>query len=1093
MQQQTLFGDDVVYAKGRVKRVLYSKRNFAIISMTLSGTDDTVNVTGKLAEAEVGSIVEGHFKQVIHPDYGLQFEAQEVNIFHGTSALEGLESFLIYNVKGFGEKTAKAIVKQHGEKTVDVLGSEKRLQKLPGIGAAKAKTIADSWREVEDDYYALSQLYAFGMSPYQVSVAHRHFGRDAFEVLSENMYALTEVRGLGFKLADKIALRNGIDREDDRRLIAAAMYAMQMILNSGDTLVTQLKCITAMLQHAELSRPNAERGMRLAIEDETLVLVGEDVMLPWTKRVEEAIIVHIKSRQHTKNDPLGIKPPPNTLTADQERVFAALDENDLVTLTGLPGCGKTFTVGALVRVARQKGIKMLLCAPTGKAARRLQEMADHQAQTIHRALSFSWQTGKFVFGKNNQLDHKLIICDETSLVDIFLMKSLLDAIPPTSKILLVGDADQLPPVGPGQPFAVQRGSVVRLTKIFRQAADNPIIAGAHAFNKQKPIAFSNDDVRLRFINIEDTKEIVARLPGILADFAKANDGELPQIITPMNGGLVGVEAINAMVKHMINPGDNLPPFKIMNGQIVHLGDLVIQTKNNYRIDMMNGEQGVISHVSPDKLVLDTIDGPKEVSKKDARTLMLGYAISVHKCVDGSTLVETNEGLLPIRDAAKRGRVATPTVAHSYRVSVSGEKREGLRITTEDGYSVIATPEHGFDVWNGERYERKNARDLGVGDFMRLKLEATFFHSDAALPEPPLVDVRAATFDFPDKINPDVAEFFGLMVADGTVFRSGLRLIKRHREVVSRFAQLASSIFGVDAEVAPCHKANGKCFECSVYSVQIAGWLEKVGGMSPNSKAVPESVLRSSTRVQASFLRGLFEDGSVHLSATGMERIELTTAYPELFATVKVMLLRLGIISGWSDAELPRIQIYGQNAKRFEERIGMISHEKRRRLALSAGKETHYRVPVSRSEMKSLGRDRDVFTYQNALATGYLTRDKAEKYDVPWLNERLRFHHSRIASIKPIACKAYCLEVPATSRFLQNGFCGWNSQGAQWPGCLIICHTTHYIMLNKQLFYTAMTRAERNCWFVGTHKAMALARNNSAANRATLMSTELAWV
>lgn len=414
--------------------------------------------------------------------------------------------------------------------------------------------------------------------------------------------------------------------------------------------------------------------------------------------------------------------------------------------------------------------------------------------------------------------------------------------------------------------------------------------------------------------------------------------------------------------------------------------------------------------------------------------------TVHRCVDPSTLVETPQGLLPIRDLWSEGKIATADGVRDYVGLVSyDDERPMLRITTRCGYTVTVTEDHGLMGWDGEQYAPRVAAQLEPGQFLRLRLGVTAEPAVPALPEAPRdLDVRTVRWRFPKHLTPEVAELFGLIVADGSVYQRGVRLVKRHRDVVERFAGLFEVIFGVPTRWLDPSPGRGQCYGAEAHSTQVAAWLLGIGGMGPRAKAVPAVVLASPIDCQAQFLRGLFEDGTVNVrrgpdGGPRLDHIAFATSYASMATTVQTMLLRLGLISARMQIRGQwRVVLYGAHAKRYAEVAGFVSSWKQSLCdTASVGRETRWPVPVPSSEL-----DRPVsygqWALQNARSRGTMSRAAATQSVSRWSEEALGFHHDRIVAIERVEGPAMCVHVPEGGRFLQNGFDGCNSKGLEWP-------------------------------------------------------------
>lgn len=452
--------------------------------------------------------------------------------------------------------------------------------------------------------------------------------------------------------------------------------------------------------------------------------------------------------------------------------------------------------------------------------------------------------------------------------------------------------------------------------------------------------------------------------------------------------------------------------------------------------------------------------------------------SVHRCVSPDTLVLTDAGAQTMREIAESGQIATTDGMRSFRERVSYTERRMLRVTTKRGYQIEITADHGMMSWRSREdttYTRRVGEALRVGDFLRLPLTARPV-VDVPLP-PPLseasLDVRAQRHTIPTALTPDMAEFLGLMVGDGTVYPSGFRLTKQHKDVVERFTALCTALFDVTPRM---WAKSPKEWASEVSSVQLSRWLLTIPGLTgpalqPNAKQVPRGVLSAPAGVQARFLRGLFEDGTVNVRDGVVDHVAYTTCMPKVAEQVQWMLLGLGIAARRfhvPSSDLWRVDVPAGFCTLFRERVGFIAAVKREALeALPAKVPSDYAVPIARewiplSEVHNGGVS--VTTYQNARYRGYVNRATAADLAlVP--PEHLDYLHEPIASIEEFSGPAMCVEVPDGGRFVQNGFDGCNSKGLEWKHVYVLVdgsrwpHPRADLDEETRLFYVAVTRAE----------------------------------
>jgi len=463
---------------------------------------------------------------------------------------------------------------------------------------------------------------------------------------------------------------------------------------------------------------------------------------------------------------------------------------------------------------------------------------------------------------------------------------------------------------------------------------------------------------------------------------------------------------------------------------------------------------------------------EENEDKNAVKLM-----TIHRCVHPDTLVETSNGLIPIKDIPESGVIGTPNGPRFYGNKITLPKRKAYKITTKCGYTITVSPEHGMTVWGENGEYRKESQKLKIGDILKLRLGCTVDSNYLpTLPAAPdNVDVRSVIYNIPSEMNEDFAEFLGMFVADGTLYKSGFRLIKRYQSVLDRFAELSNKIFGVTPKFID-HEGTGGV---EVNSRYLSDWLSQIEGILPKDKYIPMMILQSSLYIQAAFLRGIFEDGTVNIKGNHVDHLHWENQNEGVAHTVQTMLLRFGIISSvkyhksGENKYIASLYIYGQHAKMFAEKIGFVSVEKNQKLMDGTySQELNYSIPITKEERKSVMHLMTKFEKQNSRHRGYLSRGKmheitnrAVNNESDFIKNRLEWHFDKIISIEETECETMCVEVPDGNRFLQNGFDGWNSKGLEFPttfviGCLdgLLPHAYGDPFEERRLFYVAVSRA-----------------------------------
>ena len=513
----------------------------------------------------------------------------------------------------------------------------------------------------------------------------------------------------------------------------------------------------------------------------------------------------------------------------------------------------------------------------------------------------------------------------------------------------------------------------------------------------------------------------------------------------------------------------LEKYRLLEGvaetKLDHLNSLLLAIQGLSESDPLATTADIIFRVTLDHRV---------EAEKESGVVTLS---TIHSCIHPATLVETPEGLVPIKDLADHGMVNTPTGMQAYTAKFINPEGPAFKVTTKSGYEITITPEHGMTTWDGAHLVRVKAQDLQVGDWLRLKLGSPGVTGGYQMAPPPSsYDIRTKVYPLPVEITEDVAEFLGFMVADGSLFAAGFRAMKSDADVVDRFAALIETMFHYTPTRTLAHE--GRAFQAEVCSHYLADWLRGIGGMDPCNKFVPEVILRSPLTVQAAFLRGLFEDGTVNVRDGSVDHIAWSNKTLCVVQTVQTMLLHQGIVSSVivraSQKFHPHLYIFGPGCSVYRSKIGFISRVKNENLAKPCAGAKHHSVPVTRDDIKGILHGMTVPVKQNAYLRGYVSKQViheaiAKTGVTPEFMERVEgWHYERITAIEPVRCPSMCLEVPEGSRFLQNGFDGWNSKGQEWPRVYVtnlfegslphqLCVTPSEIEEERRLFYVAVTR------------------------------------
>lgn len=592
-----------------------------------------------------------------HARFGRQFDIQSLQVLQPTS-VAGIERFLASGaIKGVGPVTAARIVEVFGTDTLEILGScPERLAQVRGISAKKAAAIGESYSELSSLRELMLFLEAHGVSSGYAARLQAAYGDTAITRIKENPYSLaTDITGIGFKTADRIAMAMGMEHDCEERLRAGIAYALTQAAGVGHTCVpeellvretaralavdsTMVQDTFSKLMEQDMLRTEEMGGMRLVypeylytaeVQTAQRLLMLRDQAKPVTRVNADDVITSWEGDA-------GI-----TLAEAQRQAIYASLEHGVFVLTGGPGTGKTTVVKGILNVLEQAGCRILLAAPTGRAARRLADSAGHPAVTVHRLLEYQPTGDGLHFGKDDSdpLDAEAIIIDEASMLDINLTYHLLKAVPGGCRLIFVGDVDQLPSVGAGSVLKdmIRSGKmpVVRLENVFRQAEVSPIVRNAHKINRgQMPdfLAGAGSEFALQeFINEQDAAEFVART---YAELTSGGDWRSVQVLTPMHKNPCGVQNLNKLLQQYINPPSATKPEVNIPGNVLRVGDKVMQIRNNYEKDVFNGDIGRVSRIDGKNVTVSFPERPEgnyvTYAQGEVEELQLAYAMSVHK-------------------------------------------------------------------------------------------------------------------------------------------------------------------------------------------------------------------------------------------------------------------------------------------------------------------------------------------------------------------------------------------------------------------------------------------------------------------------------
>lgn len=645
---------------GTVDTIIFASQDnrFTVLKLSPEKLSTQITVTLNGIAPLIGQLLEIEGEWVKHPKFGQQFKATTYKTVAPTE-ISGIEKFLASGaINGIGPAMAKKIVAEFGEKTLEIIAkSPNELLKVPGIGKKTAEKISTSYLEQSELTEIMVWLENHGISNTYAGKIFAKYGSFAIDIMEKDIYRLfQDIEGIGFLTADKLAFNLGIQREDKRRIISGIDYALMQLCNNGHCCIPEMALVDKTAKILQVNNQIIFTILKERIDNGSLnteVVGGETLIYPpylyyAEKKVATRLLQLQQATEPLSEDNLSLfikvweKDNQIQLAQKQKEAIKACLHHGVLVLTGGPGTGKTTVIKGILSILKAQGLKIRLAAPTGRAAKRLSETTGQKALTIHRLLEANnlaqddnLQLG-FSKDIDDQLDADVIILDEVSMVDIVLMHHFLNAVPDGCRIILVGDTDQLPAVGPGSVLKdiirSQKIPAIRLDEIFRQAQTSMIIQNAHIINAGRLPDLRKQYSDFVFYELNDDTSITQKILDLCTkDLPHEGFDVLKdvQILSPMHRFLCGVENLNLMLQEQLNPKKNQDELKY-SSQTFRVGDKVMHIRNNYQKNVFNGDIGFIQDVNNEKLTVDYFDHIVTYEKNELNELTLAYASSVHK-------------------------------------------------------------------------------------------------------------------------------------------------------------------------------------------------------------------------------------------------------------------------------------------------------------------------------------------------------------------------------------------------------------------------------------------------------------------------------
>lgn len=1121
---------------GRIEKVYFSDEStdfYIFGARNPSGSGRPFKVKGHFFNIRVLQGVEFLAKGMWehHPKYGASFTAEESHPHFGTQ--QGKDNYILSILKSCGHKEAYQIFKHLGSDAIEKIHDKPELLlDIPDINQTLKTALHSEWQMAMNYGNVAQELLSLGIQANQIKNIYTLLGEDAIEMIKDNPYLLALVEGIQFSVADSIALKMGFAPDSSYRIASILEYLLEISARSRGHLYLKKSNLLEYLNRLPskenvypYGRPLTTQDLEEALEDrieKCRVVVDNDCVYLKDNHYREVECAS-KLSEILSTNTLGMDVKKFitdyerihhiTFSLEQAEALRKLNESKVLLLTGHPGTGKTLTTKAMVTLLHKAEKTFQLLSPTGIAAKRLESVTGHKASTIHRALKYKG-FGEWEHNSTNKLATQAVIVDEVSMIDQHVFYRLLDALPHDVILILVGDPAQLPSVGAGNVLheLIRSNCIprVHLNKIFRQESASDIVINAHNINSGEPLELNdpadpNTDFKV-FTQDSDT-QIQRSIVALTKKLFSLPDPPSFQVLSPRYKGKLGVNALNEIIKETLNPPSQNKVEVTLGMKKFREEDRIMVIENNYNLDVYNGEVGKIYFIDKKKQIIrvklfDEFDSRivdiDFATSKDM--LILSYAVTIHKCLHPDTWVETEKGVQRIRDISDTGFIATPDGMKPYHNKVTNIQQDTVKFqTVAHGFNFEATPEHLFEVFQANSFKPVPASMIQKGEW--IMFSKGFAQDTGIIPNIPSYQDNTDLL-----LTEDMAEFLG-----------AYQLYLVYSSFDSRFCDIRPSTYVIlkkgldrffnidinDYEVTP----HG-LLKFSIDDESFKAWTKDIG--FNEKEIIPNLIGQSSLSLQKAFVRGIF-------SGLDFQSVNETVSIPfkarKPASDLQYMLLRLGVLSEvviMSNSSIA-LDIRSHHVLEFDSIIGF-NDDVKKKLTSSFDRDITELVPINEQQLNEI---LDIFPHLLRDQNNQLTRISADAIkdsvfpknlltfmqkelaksgiSIPWINFVLdkSLVFDRIKKIEQSKSITTCVNVPEGNKFLQNGIHGWNCQGQEFDAVIFPFHNQFSMQLQRNLLYTAVTRAKKKVYTFGQITAFDRAiRNNEVANRNTNFAKRL---